>query len=72
MSDVLKKKIVTAGDSDINVITALEELKCLTACLSKSMFHLDEYVNDNLESNSQKKSHTDPDTVAFSVNRLSR
>ena len=55
MSDVLKKKIVTVGDSEINVITALGELKYLTSCLSKSMFHLDEYVNDNLEPKSHKK-----------------
>ena len=54
MSAGLKKLIVTAGDSEINVITALGELKYLTSCLAKSMYHLNEYVNDNLEPNSHK------------------
>ena len=54
MSAGLKKTIVTAGDSEINVITALGELKYLTSCLGKSMFHLNEYVNDNLEPNLHK------------------
>ena len=48
MSAGLKKKIVTAGDSEINVITALGELKYLTSYLEKSMYHLNEYINDNL------------------------
>ena len=55
MSENVKKRIiVTAGDSEINVITALGELKYLTSCLSKSIFHLNEYVDDNLEPNPQK------------------
>ena len=49
MSADLNRKIVTTGDSKINVITALGELNYLTLFLSKSMFHLNEYGNDNLE-----------------------
>ena len=55
MSDVLKKKIVTVGDSEVNVITALGELKYLTSCFTKSMFHLEEYVKDNLDPDPHKK-----------------
>ena len=51
---VKKPIIVTGGDSEINVITALGELKYLTSCLTKSIFHLNEYVDDNLEPNPQK------------------
>ena len=54
MSADLNRKIVTASDSKINVITALGELKYLISCLSKGMFHLNEYVNDNLEQNSHR------------------
>ena len=54
MSAGLENTIVTAGDSEINVITALGELKYLTSCLTKSMYHLNEHVNDNLYPNFHK------------------
>ena len=49
MAEVSSKKLVTEGDSKINVITALGELKHLSSCISKSIFHLHEYVDDKLE-----------------------
>ena len=45
---------MATDDSEMNVITALGGLKYLISCLSKSMYHLNEYVNDNLEQNSHK------------------
>ena len=48
MSAEVQKIIVTDGDSKINVITALGELKYLAACMSKSIFHLNEYVGDSM------------------------
>ena len=48
------KKIVTEGDAKINVLTSLGELKHLSSCMSKSIFHLNEYVDDKLESTPHK------------------
>ena len=48
------KKIVREGDAKINVIISLGELKHLSSCMSKSTFHLNEYVDDNLESSPHK------------------
>ena len=68
MSADLNKKIVTAGDSKINAITALGELKYLTSCLSKSMFHLNEYVNVKFRAELTQNNQPETGSVALSLN----
>ena len=55
MSDSLIRRIRTDGDSKINTITALGELGHITSCMSKVIVQLNDYVDDNSNTNVHKQ-----------------